>query len=278
MEPSGLDWAAFDPPIHNVVTLDASLDTDFNVKMCPAFECHALLGIEIDTYRYKKSDVMCCFQHIAETVNTLPLYVTERYIRLLTLWRNRQRPIRSLFQMCLRQIDPMVLREYNSLLPRRNYVIHRVFRRMLKAMAISALYYSIHEHGYLFENYNELSTDSLLHRWMSRNDDIQRYSCPGCRLKHRIYLIIRNHLVRKDTSHYPSAEALSDAPINFYVKPHQCGYYRHTCWNYVDIGHKVPKAKVLKIVSGRDEKKEPKVSAAKMQGDRAAQRAARKRH
>lgn len=227
------------------------------------------------------------FRERIEMADSLPPYVIERYVRLLNLWRRRGRTLRTLVDLCLRCLDPTLLED---VLPRRNYVIHRTFRRMLTALAEAERYESIHNDRITFAQYSG-NMSSPLEAWMDRNEYLRNVRCPFHRLAARLSF--------GRTFDYPdeypkemkrTVSFPDDELINHFVTPHQCGYTRCTCGGYKDIKRpgSNPSHTRVKELLGIDEflvpKKEKKVPKAKLQAERAnsmktraAQRAGRKR-
>lgn len=166
-------------------------------------------------------------------VNTLPPYTIERYVRVLNLWRQRGRTLRTLVDLCLRCLDPALLEDRSLLLPRRNYVIHRVFKRMLSIAVEAARYESINSSGRIFQQYG-FANQNLLVGWLNRGKYLRVVRCPFHRLDSRLAFESRciDSVVIDDT--------FLDESVNYFASPHQCGYIRCTCFEYKEIQEAPP--------------------------------------
>lgn len=194
----------------------------YKVDVCPIPGCQAIVRKLAGEPRHQHGYVT---RSGMKLVDSLPPYVIERYARVLNLWRMK-RCMYTLFELCLRKVK----HTSHLLLPPRNKVIHRVFRRMLLALDEAVFYEASHHPGHIFEQYSRLDS-TLLQGWMQRGEYLRRERCPLRRLATRL----RHWRDTYSNQHRGHAPDYPNNGINYFARPHQCGYTRCMCDDYVDI-------------------------------------------
>lgn len=278
---------------------------DYTMNICSVPDCKSLLESLLGKYEIA-SWYQAYLEREASAVHNLPPYVIERYVRILRLWL-LPRSMHTLFELSLRRVNSLSI-PLPWCLPKRNVVIHRVFRRMFTALEEAIRYEATANPNCLpFGQYNPSVRDAplynssvnrvhlhncppapndLLQRWMNRSEHLQRNKCPLHRLLEHLDAIRLCRFV-----YYKERDPiLITEGMDYAVKPHQCGYIRCTCRGYKDIRpnplnwNQRQVGRLMQVNASTTLKEEKKVPKAKLQADRAnsmkaraAQRAGHKR-
>ncbi len=253
----------------------------YAMNICPVPDCKSLSESLLGKYKIA-SWYQAYSEREASAVHNLPPHVIERYVRILRLWL-LPRSVHTLFELSLRRVNSLSI-PLPWCLPKRNVVIHRVFRRMLTALEEAIRYEAtanpnclpFGQHNY---NYPPAPND-LLQRWMNRSEHLQRNKCPLHRLLEYLDAIRLCRFV-----YYKERDPiLTTEEIDYAVKPHQCGYIRCTCRGYKDIRpnplnwNQRQVGKLMQVNVSTTPKEEKKVPKAKLQADRAASMKTRTQH
>lgn len=263
-----MDEIVIDPGRHPVFRLVGS--DPVPVHTCFKAAClakiHKLLRVD------PRNDHVYSMREKIEMVATLPPYVIERYVLLLTLWRRRQHRIPSLVTLCSRLLEPGTI---SFMLPNQGRLIQRMLRQMFTDLDHAERY----ERAVLrcpmrpFAQYSNFE-HSLLQAWMNRNECIALVRCPYHRLQSRLHFM--------DCLTYGDFEDSDVLPRSFMalgidhtVRPHQCGYVRCTCISSLMLR---PTPGPLSLTYNNPHlAKLNKVPKEKLQAERAARQANRKR-